>query len=595
MSITKITIKNFRSIVSLSEEVNDLNIFVGPNDIGKSNILRALDLFFNGEKRHGYELDWSRDYCAFAPRRIRKAEEIVISLEVAPPRTFKSSKPVTWKKVWRKEGLHLDTIKHKDGSKVSSKSKMLSFARTMRYDYVPAIKGEEYFKALMANLHDMLEATVEEQVRTASGTFTKTINDNTQPILKEILEQLELETTIELPSSLRDLFAQLEFRSRSERKYFSLGQRGDGIKVRHIPIVLRWLADQANHLSAPGRPKTVTIWGYEEPENNLELSRCFDMAKEFVNGASTIQTFITTHSPAFYSVCRENESEVVKLFSVNKEDSPPTTSIQPFKGDLAPLDSSMGLLKLIEPHFKEAREKYEKLRSDMQRLDDTSKPTIFCEGESDQILLEQTMELFYAEKKDSVKIKFSQENGGGHSWVSDKMMAWSYNRPTAKAVGLFDKDDAAKKSKQEANNEIKNSSQSMVFGVDLIPGDELRACYDKNISVPFAIEELLPRDVWCHAESEGWLEDRPNPHSLYNRCPNNSCPPDVALTDHLKEVLEDDHLCRIALKKVKLKHKKSLCQYVRKLSNDEKKRVLKGVKPTLKKCLIKLNILNNEV
>ena len=269
MGITYVVIRNFRSIVFFSNTVHDLNIFVGQNDEGKSNVLRALDLFFNHGKRTGYELEWNLDYCYFAPERLRKADEIVVQLEITPPATFRHSTPVVWKKVWRKEGLHSESVKHRDGSEVGPRSKLLAFLRAMRFDYVPAIKGEEYFQSMMSSLHDMLEATVEEQVRAASGSFTKTINKNTKPILKDILGRLGLKTTIELPPNLRDLFAQLEFTSVSGEKSFSLKQRGDGIKVRHIPIVLRWLAEQANYLSAPGRPKTVTVWGYEAPENNL--------------------------------------------------------------------------------------------------------------------------------------------------------------------------------------------------------------------------------------------------------------------------------------------------------------------------------------
>jgi predicted ATP-dependent endonuclease of OLD family len=86
VSITALTIRNFRSIVTMSEKVRDLNIFVGQNDEGKSNILRALDLFFNDGKDDGYKLQWNRDYCCFAPQRVRKAEEIIIEIEVTPPK-----------------------------------------------------------------------------------------------------------------------------------------------------------------------------------------------------------------------------------------------------------------------------------------------------------------------------------------------------------------------------------------------------------------------------------------------------------------------------------------------------------------------------
>ncbi len=45
--IRRIKIKNFRSIRNLDIEVTDLATFVGDNDSGKSNILKALNLFFN--------------------------------------------------------------------------------------------------------------------------------------------------------------------------------------------------------------------------------------------------------------------------------------------------------------------------------------------------------------------------------------------------------------------------------------------------------------------------------------------------------------------------------------------------------------------
>ena len=73
----------------------------------------------------------------------------------------------------------------------------------MRFDYVPAIKGKDYFQQLMSKLHDMLEATVADKVHEASGTFTQTINQNTKTILEEILTLLGLTTTIQLPANLR--------------------------------------------------------------------------------------------------------------------------------------------------------------------------------------------------------------------------------------------------------------------------------------------------------------------------------------------------------------------------------------------------------
>ena len=51
MKIKTVKIKNFRSYKDEVEiEFGDLTVFVGKNDIGKSTVLEALDIFFNDSK-----------------------------------------------------------------------------------------------------------------------------------------------------------------------------------------------------------------------------------------------------------------------------------------------------------------------------------------------------------------------------------------------------------------------------------------------------------------------------------------------------------------------------------------------------------------
>jgi len=51
MKIKQVKIENFRSYENeCTIDINDLNVFVGKNDIGKSTILEALDIFFNENK-----------------------------------------------------------------------------------------------------------------------------------------------------------------------------------------------------------------------------------------------------------------------------------------------------------------------------------------------------------------------------------------------------------------------------------------------------------------------------------------------------------------------------------------------------------------
>jgi AAA15 family ATPase/GTPase len=47
--ISELSIRNFRSIAAADISTNWITTLVGANDAGKSNVLRALNLFFNGE------------------------------------------------------------------------------------------------------------------------------------------------------------------------------------------------------------------------------------------------------------------------------------------------------------------------------------------------------------------------------------------------------------------------------------------------------------------------------------------------------------------------------------------------------------------
>jgi predicted ATP-dependent endonuclease of OLD family len=60
--IEHVKLSNFRSIESISIEARELTAFIGTNGSGKSNVLRALNLFFNGAVEGGVGLDLRRDF-----------------------------------------------------------------------------------------------------------------------------------------------------------------------------------------------------------------------------------------------------------------------------------------------------------------------------------------------------------------------------------------------------------------------------------------------------------------------------------------------------------------------------------------------------
>ena len=279
MSITKIRIRNFRSIVLSEFEPKQHNVLVGPNDSGKSNFLRALNLFFNNEIEIGTPFRFSRDFSNSASTGKGKANEVRIEIWFKPPRNYRITEEVVWRKTWR-TGSELPTSNHREfisKKNISGKSKVGSWLDAHRFYYVPAVRGPEYFRALMRDVHDTLAESYESELRSSSDAFIKDLRKHTSQIGKIIQEQVGLNSDIQLPSDLRSLFEVLDFETNDGVSFL---QRGDGIRAAHIPAILKFLADSKSRLAAKGKPRTTSIWAYEEPENNLEFTRAFSIAEQ---------------------------------------------------------------------------------------------------------------------------------------------------------------------------------------------------------------------------------------------------------------------------------------------------------------------------
>jgi AAA15 family ATPase/GTPase len=73
--IEKIEISNFRSIYHQVIDCKKLNIFSGLNDTGKSNILKALNLFFNNETDFQRNLNFSEDFSKIELAKAQKSSK----------------------------------------------------------------------------------------------------------------------------------------------------------------------------------------------------------------------------------------------------------------------------------------------------------------------------------------------------------------------------------------------------------------------------------------------------------------------------------------------------------------------------------------
>ena len=348
MTIKSVHIKNFRSIVNETIELKDFNTFVGKNDSGKSNVLKALNLFFNEMTDFATPLDFENDYSKLAKRGKKQAREIVIELEIVVPDSFKEHGIKVWKKVWRSEGLHKDN----KADLFKSGSKGLTFLNRIQYLYIPAVKSDNYFKGLLTEVYASMTQAANSALKDLNDQYSEELQSLTSGLTHQLQVVLGMRSAIQMPANLSTLFRDLNFStSDSAVSGVDLSRRGDGIKARHIPSILRYI----QHNTENGRPRGSIygsyIWGFEEPENGVEYLACYQMAQEFLSYTSDCQILITTHSPAFYSRSF-GEDSVCYLTTKEKGASKYKQNSQ------SEVNSTMGLMQFVAPFIETAMQEY---------------------------------------------------------------------------------------------------------------------------------------------------------------------------------------------------------------------------------------------
>ena len=177
--LKSIRIKNLRSILDETIALDQYNIFVGRNDCGKSNVLKALNLFFNGETDFGKKFNFFTDYCQKGKAGQGKAKEIIIELELdMPPQVVDKGRKI-WKKVWRINGLFSDNINELFGPY----SKGPTFLSRIVFEYVPAVKSTDYFKDLLLNTYNAMTNSANTMLARVNKQYSATLKDLTHQLI----------------------------------------------------------------------------------------------------------------------------------------------------------------------------------------------------------------------------------------------------------------------------------------------------------------------------------------------------------------------------------------------------------------------------
>lgn len=422
--IKEIKISYFRSFSKPIhiKNINDLNIFSGKNDSGKSNILKALNLFFTENKVDFYTtLDFERD---FSKQRLKEMStkklkrKIQISILFNRVNFSDSVLPeFFWvEKEWDRDGQllprkiknHLgQLLKYKD-STTKVEASVTSFLKKIHFLYIPAIKDFKFFDYLKQEYQESLAvklsneniqvdkkqkfSLLEWKQKLSVGEITELLGEKIDAEAQDMMN-LFLGNAKEVETSNFKI-PDLDFSDVLEvitENGIPLTSRGDGIQAKFIPQILNEITRN--------KSANLVIWGFEEPENSYEYANAQLLADKFKDEYSKDkQIFLTSHAFNFISLEGANTS----LHRVWRESFEQGSQIKYIDNkskliedqDSEILKEELGVIQLnkeLEKFFKDKEaqridelNKYQNHAIELKtKMSNITKPLIITEGKTD--------------------------------------------------------------------------------------------------------------------------------------------------------------------------------------------------------------------
>jgi len=330
--ISGIKIRGFRSIKEIDiSDLSDFNCFAGLNNAGKSNILRAMNLFFNDQIETGQNLEFERDY--YRPnlrKRMRTDRCIEISIEFNLPDVFKfrsglepvsrlflGKKRFEITKKWIREKTATKRIISEyllDNNKLTTddKGKIDQFLQLITFRYVPnRVLPVEVIRNERQSLRDALvrrfslrkkkefSSDVFGDFKNASLSYLKPLVENIKGASPDIGE-IRLST----PESWADIVIGLGYKLGYNGIELDDSVQGAGIQS-HLMLETLYLID--NDFFQRFGWRQAAIWAIEEPESSLHASLETKVASYLRDKSKKqggrLQVFATTHSERMLQYC----------------------------------------------------------------------------------------------------------------------------------------------------------------------------------------------------------------------------------------------------------------------------------------------------
>ena len=458
--IDSITIRYFRSVYTLAlDNCKDITVISGKNDVGKSNILKALNLFFNGQTDYLHLYNFEDDYSIDRKEEVRKdtikgQQFISITVRFLRGNMMQNSLPPSFSvtRRWDKHSSEYKTTSDvqprmrqyalKEGIKYSERitaTFLSTFLNRIKFLYIPAIKDERVFNYSLDVLQQSLFDSKNRQILDAP---IGQANEAIQGIIKELQNDFQkatgIQNFVELPNTLNYTNGLLQIntqvKTKSSTGSVTIDKRGDGIRTHYIPKILNYVAMNS---------KNLYIWGFEEPENSYEYRRCIQVAEEFENQyCKNSQIFITSHSPAFF---KEKPGKKIIILEKNNGRTDLLKNDKAIEEELGYIELYREFIEQVKALEAENKKKEEEITELKEAVKNSTGPILLTEGKTDSMLLKLAIKKLNIQDYGNWDIRPIKCKGSsaGNTALLDYLIELQNNMQLSTLViGMFDRDVA---------------------------------------------------------------------------------------------------------------------------------------------------------
>lgn len=492
MKLTEIRIRNFRSIESEQHfSIPGKMTLVGPNNSGKTNILKAIQVFFTGyDNTYGYMREMDLTFGVGAARTSiiatfdgdlitdRAIYEALNELH-ALQGTTQNGTQITLTLYFTDTntpvyGFFPNVRRPQAGTQAAQYSKthkslVTALLNSYSLHYMPSAKSvEQIYEDLLT---PFLRRKVSRVIEPYIADIKQSLADAATALNEELISaQLSgFSASFSLPSeSIEELVSGFDFMINDPQKT-PIHEKGMGIQTTALLATFRWITKQEMDSG-----KTV-LWLIEEPESYLHpnlATNCNSILENLAEDAIVIKT---THSMAFVP----QDPSHVRGTVLNNRNHTEIKEYSSFNESVSSIRTALGI-------------KF----GDFYNL---SKYNIFVEGKSDREIFQWLIEKIPPEEYAWECLrKANFEDFGGVKHLSGFLRAtYQFIKDEQACIAVFDGDDAG---------EIERRALQNYFGQKDIPFQANE--HFVSVRSRFAIEGLFP-DQWIisiHSEHPNWFE-----------------------------------------------------------------------------------------